>query len=191
MTAGFLAETHMAVSELHSYPLLVYDCRFSSSDTIPLARGSWAPPVIQLCDGRFSPDGNSFCLADVAGQFSYYAVGSPTPLLLSAPYDQFFKKDYDPIMHDEAGFAAFADLGVRCYHMQGALPLCDNRFMPYAEDFQEACMEGRVLEFVKSGTLVALRDDAAVRPITNFGTESSCVVTIVARCLMASMSCGG
>eukprot|EP00878_Enallax_costatus_P032455 GHUV01035666.1.p1 GENE.GHUV01035666.1~~GHUV01035666.1.p1 ORF type:complete len:162 (+),score=14.50 GHUV01035666.1:822-1307(+) len=138
------------------FPTLVVSacaCRFSSSDTIPLARGSWAPPVIQLCDGHFSPDGNAICIADVAGQFSYYAVGSPTPLLLSGPHDQFFKKDYDPIMHDEAGFAAYMDPPVPCYHLKGQQPLCDNQFMPYADEFQLAYREGRVLEFVRSGGL--------------------------------------
>jgi hypothetical protein len=34
----------------------------------------------------------------VAGQFSLYAAGPPSAVLLAAPYDQFFKKDYDPIM---------------------------------------------------------------------------------------------
>lgn len=88
----------------------------------------------------------------MAGQFSLYAVGSPTPLLLSAPYDQFFKKDYDPIMHDEAGFAAFTDpAGVPTYHLKGQQPLCDNQFMPYPDDFQAAYKEGRVYDFVKSG----------------------------------------
>jgi hypothetical protein len=84
-------------------------CRFSSSDTLPLARGSWAPPTIQLIEGRFSPDGTCFVVADVAGQFSLYGLGPPPPVLLSAPYDQFFLRDYDRIVHDAAGFAAYAD----------------------------------------------------------------------------------
>lgn len=83
--------------------------RFSSSDTVPLSRGSWAAPVIQVVEGRFAPDGNSFIVSDVAGQFSIYALGPPQPLLLSAPYDQFFSRDYDPMVHDAAGFAAYAD----------------------------------------------------------------------------------
>jgi hypothetical protein len=37
-------------------------------------------------------------VADVAGQFSLYAAGPPNEVLLAAPYDQFFKKDYDQIM---------------------------------------------------------------------------------------------
>jgi hypothetical protein len=73
-------------------------CRFSSSDTIPLARGSWASPTIQLVDGNFSPDGSCFAVADVAGQFSLYGAGPADAVLRAAPYDQFFKKDYDPIM---------------------------------------------------------------------------------------------
>ncbi len=63
-------------------------CRFSTADTPPLARGSWAPPVIQVVEGRFSPDGTSFVVADAGGQYSLYALGIPPPLLLSAPYDQ-------------------------------------------------------------------------------------------------------
>lgn len=84
-------------------------CRFSSSDTLPLARGSWAPPTIQLVEGCFSPDGTSFVVADVAGQFSLYGLGPPAPVLLAAPYDQFFQRDYDRIVQDAAGFAAYAD----------------------------------------------------------------------------------
>lgn len=91
-------------------------------------------------------------MADVAGQFSIYAMGPPTPLLLSAPYDQFFKKDYDAIMHDEAGFAAFLEpAAVPTYHLARLQPLCDNQFRPYPEDFQEAYRAGRVLEYVKAG----------------------------------------
>lgn len=37
-------------------------------------------------------------VADVAGQFSLYGAGPAADLLRAAPYDQFFKKDYDPIM---------------------------------------------------------------------------------------------
>jgi hypothetical protein len=36
--------------------------------------------------------------ADVAGQFSLYGAGPADAVLRAAPYDQFFKKDYDPIM---------------------------------------------------------------------------------------------
>lgn len=85
--------------------------RFSSSDTIPLARGSWAAPTIQLVDGHFSPDGSAFAVADVAGQFSLYGAGPAADLLRAAPYDQFFKKDYDPIMQvavtDSSGVLVF------------------------------------------------------------------------------------
>jgi hypothetical protein len=37
-------------------------------------------------------------VADVEGQFSLYAAGPPSQVLLAAPYDQFLKKNYDPIM---------------------------------------------------------------------------------------------
>jgi hypothetical protein len=47
-------------------------------------------------------DGSAFAVADVAGQFSLYGAGPAEPLLLAAPYDQFFKKDYDPIMQVNA-----------------------------------------------------------------------------------------
>lgn len=141
-------------------------CRLSSSDTPPLARGSWAPPVIQVVEGRFSPDGTSFVVADVAGQFSIYALGPPPPLLLAAPYDQFFSRDYDPITHDTAGFAAYADpnTGVvvapvwqaaRQYAVGWApalqQALCDNHFRPYPEGFQLAYRTGRVLDYVRAG----------------------------------------
>jgi hypothetical protein len=53
-------------------------------------------------DGHWSPDGSAFAVADVAGQFSLYGAGLAEPLLLAAPYDQFFKKDYDPIMQVNA-----------------------------------------------------------------------------------------
>jgi hypothetical protein len=43
-------------------------------------------------------DGSAFAIADMAGQFSLYGAGPPVTMLLAAPYDQFFKKDYDPIM---------------------------------------------------------------------------------------------
>jgi hypothetical protein len=36
--------------------------------------------------------------ADVAGQFSLYGAGPADAVLRGALYDQFFKKDYDPIM---------------------------------------------------------------------------------------------
>jgi hypothetical protein len=49
-------------------------------------------------DGHFSPDGSCFAVADVAGQFSLYGAGPADAVLRAAPYDQFFKKDYDPIM---------------------------------------------------------------------------------------------
>jgi hypothetical protein len=109
-------------------------------------------------------------VADVAGQFSLYALGPPPPLLLSAPYDQFFSRDYDPIVHDAAGFAAYADpdTGVvvapvwqaaRQYAVSQAptlqQPLCDNHFRPYPESFQAAYRAGRVFEYVKSGAMLS------------------------------------
>lgn len=143
-------------------------CRFSSSDTIPLARGSWAPPVIQVIEGRFSPDGTAFAVSDVAGQFSLYSQGPPPPLILAAPYDQFFSRDYDPIVHDASGFAAYADpdTGVvvapvwqaaRQYAVESGptlqQPLCDNHFRPYSEGFQAAYRAGRMFDYVNAGTL--------------------------------------
>lgn len=75
-------------------------------------------------------------------------------------------RDYDPIVHDAAGFAAYTDpnTGVviapvwqaaRQYAVthQTALqqPLCDNHFRPYPEDFQAAYRSGQVLTYVRSG----------------------------------------
>lgn len=109
-----------------------------------------------------------FAVSDVAGQFSLYGLGPPAPLLLSAPYDQFFQLDYEPIVHDSAGFAANADpdTGItigpvwesarqyRIGHSTTALqPLCDNHFHPYPDGFQAAYRSGRVLEYVKAGAL--------------------------------------
>jgi hypothetical protein len=105
-------------------------------------------------------------VTDVAGQLSLYALGFPTPLLLSAPHDQFFSRDYDPIAHDTAGFAAYTDpdtgavigpvwQAARQYgaaHEQALQQLlCDNHFRPYPDGFQAAYRAGRVLEYVKSG----------------------------------------
>eukprot|EP00879_Flechtneria_rotunda_P018580 GHRR01019496.1.p1 GENE.GHRR01019496.1~~GHRR01019496.1.p1 ORF type:complete len:368 (+),score=107.75 GHRR01019496.1:129-1232(+) len=129
--------------------------RFSSSDTLPSARGSWAPPIIQLVDGHFSPDGTSFCVSDVAGQFSVYALGPPTPLLLSAPYDQFFIKDYEPTVQDHQTVWDSADQEVGAAPGVPVLPgqqlLCDHQFQPYDDGFQEAYKSGRVYDFVKAG----------------------------------------
>jgi hypothetical protein len=107
-------------------------------------------------------------VTDVAGQLSLYSLGSPTSLLLSAPHDQFFSRDYDPIVHDMAGFAAYTDPDTgavigpvwqgsrRCGVAQEPglqQLLCDNHFRPYPEGFQAAYRAGQVLEYVKSGAV--------------------------------------
>ena len=68
-------------------------CSWNSADTFPLRYGHWAD-AIQIVDGHWSPDGGSLVVADVAGQWSLYGHGEPDHLLLAAPYDQFFDRDY-------------------------------------------------------------------------------------------------
>lgn len=132
-----------------------------------------------MLDGRFSPDGTSFVVSDVAGQFSLYALGPPTLLLLSAPYDQFFLHEYhaEAFALDSAGFAMLVNPETRVILapwwqvarqfavLGGALvllPLADNLFTPYPETFQAAYRAGRVLEYVKAGMVECLGNACTV-----------------------------
>jgi hypothetical protein len=96
-------------------------------------------------------------------QFSFFSLGPPPPLLLAAPYDQFLARDFAPITHCAAGFAAYVDpsTGVTLAPVwQAAVDgaaqqrkqlLCDVHMKPYPEGFQDAYRAGRVLEFVRAG----------------------------------------
>lgn len=93
-------------------------------------------------------------------QFSYYSLGPPPPLLLAAPYDQFLLRDFDPLTHDEAGFAAYVDpsTGVvvapvwqSVLGQQLQQPMTDGHLQPYPDCFQAAYRAGRVFEYVRAG----------------------------------------
>jgi hypothetical protein len=62
------------------------------------------------------------------------------------------RRDYDAIIHDEAGYAAYVDPPVvPTYQARLEQPLCDNQFAPYPDGFQLAYRTGGVLEYVKAG----------------------------------------
>jgi hypothetical protein len=63
-------------------------------------------------DGHWSPDGQSLAVTDVAGQWSLYGHGEPDHLLLAAPYDQFFDRDYSLV--SRAGVCGPSYRGLAC-----------------------------------------------------------------------------
>lgn len=67
------------------------------------------------------------------------------------------RRDYDAIIHDEAGYAAYVDPPVvSTYQARLEQPLCDNQFTPYSDGFQLAYRTGNVLDYVKAGGSVLL-----------------------------------
>ena len=60
----------------------------------PAAGGVW-PDAIPIADGRWSPAGDAFALADVGGQWHAHESGPSPPAVSRSRYDQFLWRDYD------------------------------------------------------------------------------------------------
>lgn len=61
----------------------------------------WAEPLM-VVDAQFTPDGGSIVASDNTGQFSIFASGGGDPYS-GAQYDQFFARDYAPLVRDLEG----------------------------------------------------------------------------------------
>ena len=61
----------------------------------------WTEPLM-VVDAQFTPDGGSVVASDNTGQFSLFASGGGDPFA-GAQYDQFFARDYAPLVRDLEG----------------------------------------------------------------------------------------
>jgi hypothetical protein len=74
------SDSRLAFSASYDGQVILWDigrgkalARWHSADTCP-GPGRWSDAV-QHVDGKFSPDGSTIAVSDVAGQFSLYSTG--------------------------------------------------------------------------------------------------------------------
>jgi hypothetical protein len=133
----------------------------SSADTFPLRCGQWAD-AIQWVDGHWAPDGAALVVTDVAGQVSLYGLGPPGQLLLAAPWDQFFARDFKKLGQDMAGHVVDLDLQVAPHLLYGQQLVVDALEEPYTDAIQAGWKAGRLFEVMQA--LGQLRGSATVLP---------------------------
>eukprot|EP00798_Chlamydomonas_sp_ICE-L_P031195 gene31195-6342_t len=112
--------------------------RYATADTMPVPGMSWSDPL-QVVDGHFSPDGSTFAISDVAGQFHIFSSG-PRDFLAPTPYDQFLKLDYSPLTRDQAQNVVDQESRMPP-HLITKQYLCDFLMEPYMEPEQQAVKE--------------------------------------------------
>lgn len=81
-------------------------------------------------DGKFSPDGHSFCISDTSGQLLFYSDGGED-FFKKTEVDQFFHTDYLPLIFD-ANFNFLDETSQLPPHLQDPYPRVDFLGKPHA-----------------------------------------------------------
>eukprot|EP00210_Caulerpa_lentillifera_P006495 g6205.t1 len=123
----------------------------SSQDTHP-GHWRWADPL-QFIDGRFSHDGISIVISDVAGQVHLYGLEPPTNVISRTPYDQFFLYDYDRVILGEEGEPIDMESGEPQHIHRTRFSMVDMMGMPYDPELQECLLEPTQLHRLPTAAL--------------------------------------
>ncbi len=89
-------------------------------------------PLLQapILDGRFSPDGLSFCVANYYGSVTLYGYGEKD-LFMTTPTEQFYTKEFKEFEIDSATLRVIALEGGLDMHLVGKGDLCSSKRRVY------------------------------------------------------------
>ncbi|KFM25690.1 Bromodomain and WD repeat-containing protein 3 [Auxenochlorella protothecoides] len=102
--------------------------------------------ALPYIEGRFAPDGESFCLADACGQVHLFSTYRRLDqgILPRVPEDQFFTTDYRQLALTEDRQVVDAALNRPFHELALERVLCDASNVNYDERIQDAFREGRL-----------------------------------------------
>jgi len=89
-----------------------------------------------ILDGRFSPDGLSFCVANFYGSVTLYGYGEKD-LFLTTPTEQFYMKEFKEFEIDSGTFRTIALDGGIDMHLVGKGQLCTAKKRIYGDVIEE------------------------------------------------------
>nr|GEU45443.1 bromodomain and WD repeat-containing protein 3 isoform X1 [Tanacetum cinerariifolium] len=97
----------------------------------------------KLVDGKFSPDGTFIVLSDEVGQLYILSTGQGEAQN-NAKYDQFFLRDYRPLIQDVHGNVLDQETQLAPYRRNMQDLLYDSRMIPYPEPYQSMYQQRRL-----------------------------------------------
>ena len=148
-----------------SAPLLLEDASAADDRGIPDAefdlRGSLPEHAMKLLDARWHPDGTGFVVSDESGAIHLFGTGQGAQLA-GARTEQFFARDYEPLVRDQRNWVADVQTQQPPHLTQRAELLVAGDEQPYPEAYQTAFRLGTVLG---SGIAVEPLDDETLRNV--------------------------
>jgi hypothetical protein len=115
-------------------------------------------PLLQapILDGRFSPDGLSFCVANYYGSITIYGYGE-RDLFLTTPPEQFYTKEFTKFTIEKPSLRAVTEDGTDMYAVDKGM-LCSSKKRIYGseEETMEVVPEFSEEEFYKKYLQVLL-----------------------------------
>jgi len=124
-------------------------------------QGSLPEDAMLLLDARWHLDGTGFVVSDASGAIHLFGTGSGKHLR-GARSEQFFARDYEPLLRDQRGWVADAQTAQPPHVTRHSDRLLAADEQPYADAYQTAFRNGTVLS---SSAPLELLDDETLRNV--------------------------